>query len=355
MTLNKPVWANNHDSDSEDENDYDGYNANRGYWAYSCELMRRWFCRFCQRKKRANVSQMVLVILAFASIAQSYEVQFHTHAGRKMAYRYVAATTPTPAVANILCIHPVGIGISSWFFDKLNADLPSCNVLSPDLRGCGDSEAFVPEEDGMFFPLDWTRQVEELCKELSWGESLPVVILAQGGIAPVALQLGYRGKLENIQRIILTSPPTYETLTKPISADEYGLNYNILTFPGLKQIFTRILMNRGAIKFFSNLFLFSQSADEDFLSKAARDAEQLWRINPVFAFNAGALITRSWEEEIESCGKLGLVIISGEKETEERRLGRDFGSNCTNVILEDGLNVIPWEQSRALASIIMNE
>ena len=75
----------------------------------------------------------------------------------------------------------------------------------------------------------------------------------------------------------------------------------------------------------------------------------------MFAFNAGALITRSWEEEIESCGKLGLVIISGEKEPEERRLGRDFGSNCTNVILEDGLNVIPWEQSRALASIIMNE
>ncbi|GMH59368.1 hypothetical protein TL16_g02815 [Triparma laevis f. inornata] len=252
MTLNTPVWArhnhNAHDSDSDDEN-YDGYNANRGYWAYTCELLERWFCRFFQRSKPKtrsnNVSATLLVILALSFLSHSAHsfdgaLQFHSHEGRKMAFRYTPAKSP--ARANLICVHPVGIGISSWFFNRLN--LPAFNVITPDLRGCGDSEAFIPEESGMFFPLDWTRQIESLCDELP-NSSLPNIVLAQGGIAPVALQLNHRGKLKNIEKVILTSPPTYKTLTEAISTEEYGFNYRALTFPGLTTLFTRVLMNRG--------------------------------------------------------------------------------------------------------------
>lgn len=128
----------------------------------------------------------------------------------------------------------------------------------------------------------------------------------------------------------------------------------------------------AAIKFFSNLFLFAGDADEEFLNEASRDAgetkrqliasllvsttntlpqhsEIFHRINPVFAFNAGALQTRSWIEEISCRDKL--IIISGEKESEKRISGRrEYGGE--NIVVKSGLNVIPWEQAAALESII---
>ena len=65
----------------------------------------------------------------------------------------------------LLLVHPLGVGLSSWFWDPFLSEWSGSEVFVPDLIGCGASEAWQPSERGLFVPLDWVRALEALWRE----------------------------------------------------------------------------------------------------------------------------------------------------------------------------------------------
>ena len=175
-------------------------------------------------------------------------------------------------------MHPVGIGLSSWFFERF-VRAWSGPVYVPDLIGCGDSDAWDPDEQGLFVPLDWVRMLEQL-----WREAIgrPMVVVSQGGLAPVAVRLATRETEQwqggrAVRGLVLASPPEYDVLSAGLDEAEVMLNYERLSWAlgadsGLNAVLYRLLCARFFIRLFSDLFLFAADADNAFLDNCVREA-----------------------------------------------------------------------------------
>ena len=62
--------------------------------------------------------------------------------------------------------------------------------------GCGDSDAWNPSQEGLFIPLDWVRGLEAL-----WSQEIQreCVVVVQGGLGPVGVQLAARQSAGNVR------------------------------------------------------------------------------------------------------------------------------------------------------------
>ena len=129
---------------------------------------------------------------------------------------------------SVILVHPVGIGLSSWFWTKVMEDYSeNPNIYAPDLLGCGldhGASDWNPDEKGLFFPLSWTEAIETLINEKVGKEGCTVVV--QGGLAPVGILLASRNP-KMVKRLVLTSPPTYEDIVSAVNEKE--LKVSVLT------------------------------------------------------------------------------------------------------------------------------
>ena len=170
----------------------------------------------------------------------------------------------------LLLVHPLGVGLSSWFWDPFLSEWSGSEVFVPDLIGCGASEAWQPSERGLFVPLDWVRALEAL-----WREEIrrPVVVLAQGGLAPLAVQLAtretetWRGP-RAVRGIVLASPPPWAEAADGLPEAEVRRNFELLsaTLGSASPLGTlgyRALCARPFVRFFSRRFLFAAAAGDD--------------------------------------------------------------------------------------------
>jgi len=100
----------------------------------------------------------------------SISIENYTHKEWKLTYLYKKAAPGHEHEKPIILIHPIGVGISSWFWTKLmtaygDHDNDNPAIYAPDLIGCGlehGADAWIPEEKGLFFPLSWVEGVETL-------------------------------------------------------------------------------------------------------------------------------------------------------------------------------------------------
>ena len=219
-----------------------------------------------------------------------------SHGGFECAFRRKAAAPGYETAAPLLLVHPIGIGLAGWFWDRFLESWAGAEVFVPDLIGCGGSEAWEPSARGMFVPLDWERQIECL-----WREHVrrPAVIVSQGGLAPVAIRLAardtdaWRGS-RAVQGLVLASPPEFGTLCEGLDDAEVERNFEQLgrtlgSNTTLGTLAYRALASRPFVRLFSDAFLFAGAADERFLAECAAEAvpERRW---PVLAFNAGLVV-----------------------------------------------------------------
>ena len=183
-----------------------------------------------------------------------------------------------------------------------------------DLVGCGESDPRNPDEKGLFIPLDWVRQAESL-----WREHInkPVVVVAQGGLAPIGVYLASRetdswSGSRAVRSLILASPPTWEEIAKDSDSAEVERNFRWMASP-LGALSYRLLRTRAFVEFFSNLFLFDKelgAADERWLREACDGAtlEARW---PVLAFNAGLVGCAGLETQLRSCAAAARAVRGG--------------------------------------------
>ena len=279
-------------------------------------------------------------------------VSTYEHEGWNCTYRH---KPPAPGHENelpLMLVHPVGIGLGSWFWEPFLDQWTGAEVFAPDLLGCGDGDAWAPTERGLFIPLDWTRGVMTL-----WRQHVqrPCVVVVQGGLAPVGVQLAaietdeWRGSVA-VAALVLASPPPWSDMAGSVPEPELTRNFALLSSP-LGTLGYQLLRSRPFVAFFSDLFLFEEDADPAWLDAACAGAtaEARW---PVFAFNAGLLQAREYTDQLLALSQPTLVLsgrgdrrVAGRQayETQMRR-----GELCTLP----GLNVVPWEEPAATADAV---
>jgi pimeloyl-ACP methyl ester carboxylesterase len=302
-----------------------------------------------------SVSLSLPTLISAERVESSTEIRKYEYDGWNLTYRYKAASPGYENASPILLIHPVGIGLSSWFWEQFMAEWTGPAVYAPNLIGCGISEggdAWDPDERGLSFPLGWAQGCEALMKSLGSGSS-PLsgssliatdknrkwTVMSQGGLAPVAVMMAARNP-DMIDNLVLASPPTWKDMTTAVPEVELSRNYNFLRNPVWGRFAFKLLESRGAIEFFSNQFLFSDPCDPAWLDKAEHELGLKAR-PPVVCFNAGFCQHRSFEEELQTLPQ-STLILAGHGDKRQREEYTSYMKDCRLQVLP-GLNVLPWE------------
>jgi pimeloyl-ACP methyl ester carboxylesterase len=304
--------------------------------------------------------------------ATSVERRFYQHEDWKVSFLYKQASAGYEEESPILLIHPVGIGLSSWFWQRFIEEWTNGPaVYAVNLIGCGvteGSDAWNPDKQGLFFPLSWAQQCEtlintvineDMTKQRSplsqlLGEGSPsaVSVVVQGGLAPVGILLAHRNP-DAVQNLILTSPPAYGEIATPVPESELQRNYNFLRNPVAGNLAFAALETRWAVRFFSDLFLFEDKCDDVWLDKALEEARPEAR-PPVQAFNSGFCMHRSLEEEWKSLRQQNILILQGSDDRARCDQREGYTAELSNCEIQTlpGKNVLPWESPAATVEAV---
>ena len=133
----------------------------------------------------------------------------------------------------VMLVHPIGVGIGKWYYDRLLKSLADTDVqqgrivfISPDLLGSYTASSPIQSYSGQElkkFPLlnitDWAEQLEHLMSDYerkSCEDGYEIrnwAIVANGGCAPIALKVAQSAVdksapfEKDLTNVIISSPP----------------------------------------------------------------------------------------------------------------------------------------------------
>jgi len=305
----------------------------------------------------------------------------------KLSYRYQPASPGYENCDPLLLIHPIGIGLASWFYKYLMEEFHSNNngpaFYAVNLLGCGQTEGSATldlTEKGLFVPLTWVRHCETLIdtvilpeqqqqrqqskslgllfgrwtgKETSVSSSRGgVTVMSQGGLAPVAILLAARNKSERINHLVLSAPPSGDEILSAVPERELALNFNFLSGWTGQIAFQYALETEWAVRFFSNLFLFDQPCTSEWVDTALHEAGPKVRM-PVALFNSGFCQSRSYEPELRNGIKCPCLVLQGQADSRDRaKYQALMGDDFCNIVTIPGKNVLPWESPKETAAAL---
>ncbi|KAK1736464.1 hypothetical protein QTG54_013064, partial [Skeletonema marinoi] len=154
----------------------------------------------------------------------------------RIAYDYDELVIGNAASENttaVMLVHPIGVGIGKWYYDRLlkslaNEDVQSSRLvfISADLLGSFTASSPIGSDSGQElkkFPLlnitDWAEQLEHLMSEYerkSCKEGHEIrnwAIVANGGCAPIALKVAQSAVEKSapfekdLTNVVISSPP----------------------------------------------------------------------------------------------------------------------------------------------------
>ena len=287
------------------------------------------------------------------------EIRSYDYEGLKLTYTYKRASKGFENKDPLFLIHPIGVGMSSWFWENyLESSFESSPATyCPDLIGCGlqhGADAWNPETRYLDLPLEWVKACEVLMNQVIRPQQQPFAffqssnkkfdVVVQGGLAPVGILLAHRNP-KLVKSLTLCSPPTWKDMVTPLPEKEIEKNLNFLRSPLFGKYAFDFLESANNIRFFSNLFLFSRPCDEQWVEKALEEARPEAR-PPVQEFNAGVCMkAKSYEDELRSL-RQPVLVLSGKDDTRARREGREeYTQSMRQCSLKstNGKSVIPWE------------
>lgn len=302
------------------------------------------------------------------SLKATTRIEYYEHdVYDKLSYHHLPAS-PGNQQPPILLVHPVGIGLAAWFWERMmdtaaeNPKSSHPDIYAVNLIGCGLRDGSNPlklDEKGIHFPLGWVKGCETLLQEeiLPKSKNQQCMVIVQGGLATIGILLADRNA-NTIDRLILTSPPSWKEVTTPIPGKELERNYMFWTSPLIENFVFPFFENRSIIKFFSDLFLFAKTpgTDERWLDRATREACAEAR-PPIQAFNAGLCDHRSFREELCRLQQPVLILQGGE-DVRAGKGDRDaYAENMQQCIVQtvaNAKNVLPWEAPELFWEAVQN-
>ncbi len=287
--------------------------------------------------------------------------QFYTWKNYRCAYSHYAPTSPEAQDSTpLLLIHPIGVGLSRRFWHRFcRAWYQSGRtnpIYNPDLLGCGESD--MPHI--AYTPVDWATQLQHFLQTVV---QQPVILVVQGALLPVALELARLQTGPNlIHQIVLASPPAMAVMTEATRLRQQRLTWNLLDSP-LGTAFYFYARRPQFLSSFSTrqLFADANSVDTEWLDMLVEGAA-----NPASRYAVNSFLAGFWRqnyrEAVAAITQPTLVVVgdkassisrAGKQDTPDQRLA-DYleclsqGQGVKNA----GRNVLPYESTNEFTATV---
>lgn len=258
----------------------------------------------------------------------------------------------------LLLIHPIGVGLSRQFWQRFRSKWYAAGyknpIYNPDLLGCGESD--MPRV--AYSPKDWAEQLSHFLKTVV---KQPVVVVVQGALLPVAIELVQK-KPNLIAGLILAGPPAWAVITKHSSPWEQRIAWNLFD-SAFGNAFYRYARTEKFLRSFSSrqLFASEKAVDREWLNMLLAGAKNPESRHAVFSFLAGF-----WRQDYSSylaCINQPTLVVVGEtassiskegkQETPDQRLADYLGClpQASGIKLL-GRNVLPYESTTEFVKAI---
>jgi pimeloyl-ACP methyl ester carboxylesterase len=288
--------------------------------------------------------------------------QFYTWRNYRCAYEVHRPINPTNEGIPLLLIHPIGVGLSRRFWQRFCSEWykkgePN-SIYNPDLLGCGESD--MPHV--AYTPNDWAEQLQSFLQTVV---QKPVIVVVQGALLPVAIQLVQK-ESNLIAGLVFSGPPAWALMTKKSPEWQQKFLWNLLDSP-FGSAFYRYARTPKFLRSFSTrqLFASENAVDAEWLNTLLAGAENSASRHAVFSFLAGfwrqdytSLIASIQQPTLAVVGETASSISQdNRKETPDERLAHYL--DClpqSQGIKINGRNVLPYESTTdfvgAIASFI---
>ncbi|MFN6569006.1 alpha/beta hydrolase [Dendronalium sp. ChiSLP03b] len=284
--------------------------------------------------------------------------QFYTWHNYRCAYEIYQPNHSTPEGIPLLLIHPIGVGLSRQFWQRFCGEWYTTDrrnpIYNPDLLGCGESD--MPHV--AYTPKDWAKQLHYFLQTVV---QKPALVVVQGGLLPVALELVQK-EANLIAGLILVGPPAWAVTTKKLPEWQQKLLWNLLDSL-FGNAFYRYARTRQFLQSFSTrqLFASADTVDAEWLNTLVKGAENIANRYAVFSFLAG-FWRQDYSSYIASIKQPTLVVVGetassisqeGKQETPDERLA-DYLAYLPQGrgIKLMGRNVLPYESTTEFVAAI---
>ena len=254
----------------------------------------------------------------------------------------------------LLLIHPIGVGLAGQFWHPFVAQYSDRPVYVPDLLGCGKSD--LPRRP--YYPKDWAEQLHGLIKEVI---RQPVIIVVQGALLPVALELmADKTMTQDIVGAALSGPPAWKLITELASRPQ--LNWSLFASP-LGWLFYQYARTQKFLRSFSERQLFDCPEDvtDAWLAMLHQGSRDMATRYAVFSFLAGF-----WRQDyggaISSIQQPILVIMGESASTIDRTAQDTTGQKRLDSYIQHfayargvaipGRNVLPYESTAEFIDVL---
>ncbi|ODG96466.1 alpha/beta hydrolase [Nostoc sp. KVJ20] len=284
--------------------------------------------------------------------------QFYSWQNYRCAYEIHQPINTTSEGVPLLLIHPIGVGLSRQFWQRFCREWydrgQRNSIYNPDLLGCGESD--MPHI--AYTPSDWAEQLQYFLQTVV---QRPVIVVVQGALLPVAIQLVQK-ESNLIAGLVLSGPPAWDLMTnKPPKWQEKFL-WNVLDSP-FGSAFYRYARTQRFLRSFSTrqLFASENAVDAEWLNTLIAGAENLASRHAVFSFLAGfwrqdytSFIASIEQPTLAVMGETASSISQdNKKETPDERLAHYLA--CLpqgRGIKINGRNVLPYESTAEFVAAI---
>ncbi|MEM9265750.1 MAG: alpha/beta hydrolase [Cyanobacteria bacterium P01_F01_bin.13] len=275
---------------------------------------------------------------------------------------YEAYTSETESDAPpLLLIHPIGVGLAGKFWQPFVAQSVAKwqgrSLYVPDLLGCGESDR--PRR--AYSPRDWAEQLHHFITDVI---QRPVIVVVQGALLPVALELmADKTMASSVVGAALSGPPAWRLITEPTPPWRQQLNWSLFASP-LGWGFYQYARRRGFLESFSKRQLFDQADDvtEDWLAILNQGSRDMATRYAVFSFLAGfwrqdygAAIAAIQQPILVIMGKTASTIDRVAQDTTAEQRLADYTSHFPNAdgVFIPGRNVLPYESTAEFINVLL--
>ncbi|MBG1241173.1 alpha/beta fold hydrolase [Nostoc sp. NZL] len=284
--------------------------------------------------------------------------QFYSWDNYHCAYEVHQPSNTTPEGIPLLLIHPIGVGLSRQFWQRFCREWYNTgqrnSIYNPDLLGCGESD--MPHL--AYTPSDWAEQLQYFLQTVV---QKPVIVVVQGALLPVAIQLVQK-ESNLIAGLVLSGPPAWGLMTNKSPEWQQKVLWNLLDSP-FGSAFYRYARTPKFLRSFSTrqLFASENAVDAEWLNTLLAGAENPASRHAVFSFLAG-FWRQDYTSFIASIQQPTLAVVGetassisekSKKETPDERLTHYLA--CLpqgRGIKINGRNVLPYESTAEFVAAI---
>jgi pimeloyl-ACP methyl ester carboxylesterase len=254
--------------------------------------------------------------------------------------------------SRLLLIHPIGVGLSSRFWDRFiscgRSSDETTALLAPDLLGCGRGE----HANQQLAPEDWAAPLIDLLREHN---NAPAVLVSQGASLPIALAV-IETAPELVAGLVAINPPSWRILEESFPKRQSQLLWRLLFQGPIGSLFYRYARRRAFLKSFSinNLFASHKDVDSEWLGTLGEEATNMTTRWATFSFLAG-FWRRNWTNQWQEIKQptwlvfgLNATGIGRSKywdDAQERiQIYKQQLPNAVSISI-NGRNVLPYEST----------